>query len=81
LRYYRYRIPLARRNETHMAGRKESGRGPGRPALPKGEKKRHVVPFKVDDTELRELNRKARELGLSRSEVIRLAVKKLLGKG
>jgi hypothetical protein len=64
-----------------MAGRKESSRGPGRPPVPKGEKKRHVIPFKVDDTELRELNRKAGELGLTRSELIRLAVKKLVGKG
>ncbi len=46
-------------------------RGRGRPALPKGEKKRHMMSFKVDDAELKALDRKARELGLSRSEVIR----------
>jgi len=55
-------------------------RGPGRPPLPKSEKKRHVIPFKVDDRELRDLDRKAKELGLSRSEVIRLAIRKFIGK-
>ncbi len=55
-------------------------RGRGRPALPKGEKKRHVINFKVDDSELRMLNRKARELGLSRSEVLREGMKRLFGK-
>ena len=43
----------------------------GRPPLPKGEKKRHIIAFKIDDAELKALDRKARELGLSRSEVIR----------
>ena len=63
-----------------MAGTRERGRGPGRPTLPKSEKKRHVIPFKVDDGELRELDRKAKELGVSRSEVIRLAIKKFTRK-
>lgn len=52
-----------------------------RPPLPKTEKKRHVIPFKVDDKELRNLDRKAKDLGVSRSELIRLAIKRLLGKG
>jgi len=56
------------------------GRGPGRPPVPKSEKKRHVIPFKVDDSELKALDRKAKELGLSRSEMIRLAIQKLTGK-
>jgi len=49
-------------------------RGPGRTPVPKSEKKRHVIPFKVDDSELKALDRKAKELGLSRSEMIRLAI-------
>ncbi len=64
-----------------MSKRKGTKRGPGRPSLPRHEKKRHVIPFKVDDAELRELDRKAKELGLSRSEVIRLAIKNLVGTG
>jgi hypothetical protein len=56
------------------------GRGPGRPPLPKKEKKRHVIPFKVDDRELRELDRKAKELRVSRSEVIRLAIRRFFGR-
>ncbi len=54
-------------------------RGRGRPALPKGEKKRHMLNFKVDDAELKAIDKKARELGLSRSDVIREGVKKILG--
>jgi hypothetical protein len=61
-----------------MAKRKGRPKGPGRPSLPKHEKKRHVIPFKVDDAELLDLDRKARKLGLSRSAVIRLAIKKLI---
>ncbi len=64
-----------------MAGTSGRGRGPGRPPLPKTEKKRHVIPFTVDDKELRDLDRKAKDLGVSRSELIRLAIKRLLGKG
>ncbi len=64
-----------------MAGTSGRGRGPGRPPLPKTEKKRHVIPFKVDDKELRDLDRKAKDLGVSRSELIRQAIKRLLGKG
>ena len=64
-----------------MARRSQAGRGPGRPPLPKSEKKRHVIPFKVDDAELREIDGKAKELRLSRSELIRLAIKKLIAKG
>ena len=48
--------------------------------MPKSEKKRHVIPFKVDDSELKALDRKAKELGLSRSEMIRLAIQKLTEK-
>jgi len=51
----------------------------GRPPLPKREKKRHVIPFKIDDADLKALDSKARELKLSRSEVIRKAIKRLLG--
>ncbi len=73
---------MCRESEVEkVAGKSERGRGPGRPPLPKAEKKRHVIPFKVDDRELRELDRKARELGLSRSELIRLAIRRLWGKG
>ena len=46
----------------------------GRPPLPKGEKKRHVIPFKIDDGDLKAIDRTARELGISRSELIRRAV-------
>ena len=63
-----------------MARTKGEGRGPGRPPVPKSEKKRHVIPFKVDDSELKALDRKAKDLGLSRSEMIRLAIQKLTGK-
>jgi hypothetical protein len=63
-----------------VAAKKGEGRGPGRPPVPRSEKKRHVIPFKVDDAELKDLDRKARELGLSRSEVIRLAIRGFLGK-
>ena len=46
----------------------------GRPPLPKGEKKRHVVSFKIDDGELKKIDRTARELRVSRSTLIRNAV-------
>ena len=52
----------------------------GRPPLPKGEKKRHVIPFKVDDGELRAIDRTARELRVSRSELIRDAVMGVVGR-
>ena len=55
-------------------------RGRGRPALPKSEKKRHLVNFKLDDGELKALDRKARELGLSRSEVLREGMKRIVGR-
>ena len=48
----------------------------GRPALPKGEKKRHIIAFKLDDAELAALKRKAKKLGISKSEAIREAIKK-----
>ncbi len=51
----------------------------GRPPLPKNEKKRHIVAFKVDDGELKAIDRKARELKLSRSEVVREVVMKFVG--
>ncbi len=51
----------------------------GRPPLPKGEKKRHFVALKLDDAELKALDKKAKELGLSRSEVIREGMKGILG--
>ena len=48
----------------------------GRPPLPKGEKKKNVVSFKVDDGELKAIDRTARKLGVaSRSDFIRDAVK------
>ncbi len=50
----------------------------GRPPLPKGEKKRHLIPFKVDDDELKALDRKAGELGVSRSELIRDAIERVI---
>lgn len=49
-----------------------------RPPLPKAEKKRHIVAFKLYDAELTGLKRKARELGLSKSEAIREAIKRLI---
>jgi metal-responsive CopG/Arc/MetJ family transcriptional regulator len=64
-----------------VARRSQGWRGPGRPPLPKSQKKRHVIPFKVDDAELREIDGKSKELRLSRSELIRLAIKKLIGRG
>ena len=48
----------------------------GRPALPKGEKKRHIIAFKLDDAELAALKRRAKKLGISKSEAIREAIKK-----
>ena len=39
-----------------------------------------MIPFKVDDSELKALERRAKEPGLSRSEMIRLAIQKLMGK-
>jgi hypothetical protein len=63
-----------------VARTKREGRGPGRPPVPKSVKKRHVIPFKVDDAELKALDRKAKDMGLSRSEMIRLAIQKLTGK-
>ena len=51
----------------------------GRPPLPKRERKRHFVALKLDDAELKALDKKARELRLSRSEVIRKAMSRLLG--
>ena len=58
-------------NLKSMAKRKR-----GRPALPKGEKKRHIIAFKLDDAELAALKRKAKKLGISKSEAIREAIKK-----
>jgi hypothetical protein len=52
----------------------------GRPPLPKGEKKRHIIAFKIDDGELKALDKTARELKLSRSEVIREGMKKMFRK-
>ena len=48
----------------------------GRPALPKGEKKRHIIAFKLDDAELAALKRKAKKQGVSISEAIRDAIKR-----
>lgn len=56
-------------------------RGRGRPPKPKAERKRHMLNFKVDDAELKAIDRKAMELGLSRSEVIREGMKLILRKG
>ncbi len=53
----------------------------GRPPLPKREKRRHVIPFKLDDGELKELKRCTRKLGMSRSDVIRKALSQLCGMG
>ena len=50
----------------------------GRPPLPKGEKKRWVIPFKVDDAERKAIDRTAKELGVSRSELIRDAVMRVV---
>ena len=50
----------------------------GRPPLPKRERKRHFVAYKLDDAELKALDRKARELKVSRSDVIREAMKAFL---
>ncbi len=61
-------------NLNPMAKRKR-----GRPALPKGEKKRHLLAFKLDDAELAALKRKAKKLGISKSEAIREAIKKFAG--
>jgi len=50
----------------------------GRPPLPKNVKKRHIIAFKIDDAELKALDKKARELRLSRSEVIREGMKRMV---
>ena len=52
----------------------------GRPPLPKGKKKRHIMAFKLDDAELAALKRKAKQLGLSKSEAIRAAIGRFVGR-
>jgi len=53
-------------------------RGRGRPPVAKSVKKRHMLNFKVDDDELKAIDRKARERGLSRSELIREGIQLVL---
>jgi hypothetical protein len=53
-------------------------RSRGRPPLPRGEKKRHFVALKLDDAELKALDKKVRELKSSRSEIIREGMKRML---
>ena len=48
--------------------------------MPKDRKKRHLIAFKLDDGELAALKRKARELGLSKSEAIRQAIQRFTGR-
>ena len=46
--------------------------------MAKSVKKRHMLNFKVDDDELKAIDRKARERGLSRSELIREGIQLVL---
>ncbi len=50
----------------------------GRPRLPGGEKRKHVVVSKLNDDEMKALRRRAKDLGLSRSETVREAVRRFL---
>ena len=50
----------------------------GRPPLPRRDRKRHVIAFKLDDGEIAALKRKARELGVSISETIREAIRRFV---
>ena len=50
----------------------------GRPPLPKGIKKGNLIAIKLDNSELEALDKKAKKLGLSRSEVVRRGVKLIL---
>ena len=52
---------------------KKKSRG-GRPRMKVAERRRHVIPLRVDDEELKAINRTARELGQTRSDLIRDAV-------
>ena len=64
--------------ESELAGMAKKKRM-GRPRLSKAEKKRHILAFKLDDTELSALKRKARSMKISVSEAIRQAVKRFAG--
>jgi metal-responsive CopG/Arc/MetJ family transcriptional regulator len=55
-------------------------RGRGRPPLPKAEKKRNVINLKVDDAELKAIDRRAKELRLTRSELVREAIRRILSR-
>jgi len=45
--------------------------GRGRPALPEGEKRMHIVTFRLTESELLALQEEAREYGLTLSGLIR----------
>jgi Ribbon-helix-helix protein, copG family len=52
----------------------------GRPPLPRDQKKRHLIAFKLDDAEVEALKQKAKELGISKSEAIREAINRFIGR-
>jgi len=51
----------------------------GRPPLSKAERRSKNVVFRLDPTELTALERKASEDGVSKSEILRRAIRKFLG--
>lgn len=58
--------------------RKKTKRKMGRPPVPKGKQKRHFVAFKLDDSQVVALERKAKALGLSKSDAIREAIRRFV---
>ena len=50
----------------------------GRPPKKKSEKKRHMINLKVDDAELKALDDRAEELGISRSDLLREAIRRVM---
>jgi hypothetical protein len=52
----------------------------GRPPIRKSERRRHVIPLRLDDAELRALDTRAAQLEVSRSQFIRDAVMGALGR-
>ncbi len=51
----------------------------GRPPLPEAERKSHPIVVRLEPGDLSALERKARELGISRTEAIRKAIKRFAG--
>jgi len=69
------------RGEGSAAGTmptKKTKKRMGRPPVPKAEQKRHFVAFKLDDGQFVALERKAKSLGLSKSDAIREAIRRFV---